>query len=114
MDLIWWLLAINAIAGILIIELELKKCKPLMNIDEERDSKIPPFRRLDTHNWKRWRFYPGAMTIMIPRVIIGVSSLAIGITIICLVMGTGTHLRGPRGLRAKIIDILSKICHAIN
>ena len=29
------------------------------------------FRRLDAHKWAKWQFYPGAMTILVPRLIFG-------------------------------------------
>ena len=35
--------------------------------NETRDAKYPPFRRNDVKNWKRWRFYPGAIFMMPTR-----------------------------------------------
>ena len=31
------------------------------------------FRRLDAERWRKWKFYPGAMTLLVPRIIIGIS-----------------------------------------
>ena len=29
--------------------------------------------RLDVHKWRKWQFYPGAMTLLLPRILIGIS-----------------------------------------
>jgi Acyltransferase len=36
----------------------------IRDIKEERDGKYPAFRRWDAAKWRRWKFYPGAITIM--------------------------------------------------
>ena len=33
---------------------------------------MPSFRRKDVHLWRKWRFYLGAMTVCIPRMIGGI------------------------------------------
>ena len=48
--------------------------------DEDRDRNYPAFRRYDSKNWKRWKFYPGAMLWMPIRIIafaISCTSIAI-------------------------------------
>ena len=30
------------------------------------------FERKDSQNWAKWKFYPGAITILIPRLVFGV------------------------------------------
>jgi hypothetical protein len=32
--------------------------------------KFPAVKRLDSQNWARWKFWPGAMTVFLPRVFI--------------------------------------------
>ena len=66
-----YLAILNSIAGVLLVELLVfRRHQTVINVDEARDARWPAFRRLDTHNWKRWRIYPGAMTMMLPRVIL--------------------------------------------
>jgi hypothetical protein len=40
------------------------KMKPIREVNEERDSKFPAFRRWDVPMWKKWKFYPGALLYM--------------------------------------------------
>ena len=56
--------------GLLLFEYSYFRLQSVRNINEQRDSNYPPFRRQDVHNWRRWKFYPGALTIMPLRLII--------------------------------------------
>jgi|TARA_B110000285_G_C15134511_1_gene625948 hypothetical protein len=42
----------------------------MREVDEERDSQYPAFRRRDVQNWARWKFYPGAVLVMPTRLIL--------------------------------------------
>ena len=53
--LCYWAFTISA------IEWALMKAKPLSNVDEERDSKYPAFRRYDTKYWVRPYLYVGSL-----------------------------------------------------
>jgi lysophosphatidylcholine acyltransferase/lyso-PAF acetyltransferase len=44
--------------------------KPLRELNEQRDSRFKAFRRFDAPNWRRWKFYPGAVTLMPFRIFI--------------------------------------------
>ena len=37
----------------------------------ELHDKLPGFRRVDPLKWRKWRFYIGAMTLLIPRFVFG-------------------------------------------
>jgi hypothetical protein len=51
-----------------------------MKQDEERDKNYPAFRRYDSKNWRRWKFYPGAMLWMPSRILAyAISCTSIGI-----------------------------------
>jgi hypothetical protein len=65
------LLVINAALGHFIFQWAWKKIKPLREVNEERDSKYPPFRRVDVGKWKKWKFYLGAVTLLPLRFAIG-------------------------------------------
>ena len=75
MDFYIRLLLANAIFGILLFEFAWYKMRPVREVNETRDSKYPAFRRYDGPKWNKWRFYPGAMTMMIPRLLLLFSSL---------------------------------------
>jgi hypothetical protein len=50
---------INWLLNVLIIEfLAIRKIKSIINVNEERDSKYPAFRRTDTKWFSRWWLYP--------------------------------------------------------
>ena len=65
------LLIINAAIGHYIFQWAWKKIKPLREVDEARDSKYPPFRRVDVQKWKKGKFYLGAVTLLPLRFLIG-------------------------------------------
>jgi hypothetical protein len=44
------------------------------------------FARADAPNWVKWKFYPGAMTIMIPRIVIGFSFFVILLIVVSILL----------------------------
>lgn len=63
------------------IEYALFKSRPLLNVDESRDSKYSAFRRYDIHHWKRARLYLAA-PILLPRFVVSLSWVIIGYLIV--------------------------------
>ena len=90
-------LAVNAFLGFLLIETVLRSTKRFRTVDEERDSKFPAWRRHDSQMWTRAKLYPGALTIMIPRLIAFASTL-VGLWIICRVITIGTSVNAEEPL----------------
>lgn len=45
------------------------RMEKIREVDEERDSHFPCWRRVDAKNWVAWKFIPGAMLIMPARFI---------------------------------------------
>lgn len=67
-----WLLIIlclNALIGATLFEYVWSYLKIHRTQDEVRDSKFPAWRRNDSKNWSRWKFYPVAVTLMPLRVL---------------------------------------------
>lgn len=61
----WFILLLtNAILGLAMFEWAWIKMRPFYKVNEERDSKYPAYRRFDAKNWRKWKFYPGALTIL--------------------------------------------------
>ena len=75
----WYLILIiiHSILGLVAFEWAWIQMKPFRNVVKERDEKYPPFRRLDVHLWKKWKFYLGAMTLMPIRIVLCVVDLLI-------------------------------------
>ena len=95
MDCCWCnLLIINAVLGIAALEFAFYKTRVLFDGNEERDKKYPAFRRHDLQYWKRWRLYPVAATLLIPR-IIGAVLILLSVIPFCLVAGIGQDHRKP-------------------
>ena len=61
-------LTINAVLGLVIFEYAYWQSRRLRNVDEDRDSKFPAMRRTDVRKWRRWKFWPFAMTLLPLRI----------------------------------------------
>jgi len=60
----------------------------IREIDEERDSQFPCWRRVDAKDWSAWMFIPGAMFMMPTRLICYFGTLFIhGIVVLLLQIG---------------------------
>ena len=64
------LLLFNAIFGLLMFEWAWHKTRRFRNPIQELDTQFPELRRFDGPKWAKWKHYPGAVTLMIPRFII--------------------------------------------
>ncbi len=61
----------NAAIGLLLYMHAWNSCGPLRAKGyKERDSKYPQYRRLDIHLWDQKKFILGAMTILLPKLLI--------------------------------------------
>ena len=106
----WWqsCLIVNAFYGLVFFELGWRDTYRFRQIDEERDKLFPAFRRLDVKTWSRqkWRFYPGAMTLMPIRALISLGSFALCCLIMHFVM-LGHDMKKPTtGLREYVRSTL--------
>lgn len=66
----------QAICGVLLFEWAWKRIERQRSIDEDRDANFPAYRRVDKHLWSRWKFYPGAILVLMPTFVLGVTGLA--------------------------------------
>lgn len=102
----WWqsCLIVNALYGLLFFELAWRDTYRFRQVDEARDSLFPAFRRLDVKTWSRqkWRFYPGAMTLMPARALISLGSFALCCLILHFVMIGHDSKKPTTGLREKL------------
>lgn len=99
---------VNALVGILAFEWCWHVTKPIREIDEARDSKYPAFRRNDAKNWRRWKFYPGAMTFFVFRLFLAIFNLLL-CYILTKIICAGANIESGRpitGCRCKAIRYL--------
>ena len=75
----WYLILLiaNSILGLVMFEWSWKKMAPFRNVVEDRDSRYPPFRRLDVLKWRKWKFYPGAITLLPFRFAISIIAILV-------------------------------------
>ena len=75
----WWQAALlgNATIGLIALEFAWSLVPRYLVANEERDSMFPAFRRLDSHKWRKWMFYPGAVTLFPIRTLISLGTLVL-------------------------------------
>jgi 1-acyl-sn-glycerol-3-phosphate acyltransferase len=73
---------LNAILGIILIEKVLKNTRRCREVVEERDRMFPAWRRIDAHRMTRCMLYPGAIMLLVPRLI----ALVVGFTILYMLL----------------------------
>ena len=101
---------LNAVLGIMLVENALKNSKRFMECPEEIDEMFPAFRRHDSKKWSRWNLYPGAMTILIPRITSSVFFIAI-MGLCCSILTIGHDYKDPIvGLRRIGINNVVYFC----
>ena len=74
----WWplvtwtniFLIANAIAGVCAFEWAWHKTRRFRNPIIELNAQFPELCRYDAPKWQKWKQYPGAMTLLIPRFIV--------------------------------------------
>lgn len=75
MDLYIILIALYMFLGLVMFEWAWIKVRAIREIDEDRDGKYPAFRRWDAKDWKKWKFYFGAVTVMPLRVFLSILTI---------------------------------------
>ena len=74
------ILGFNAILGLIMFEWAWAKTYRVRNPTPELDAIFPAYRRRDAPKWRKWQFYPGAITLLVPR-LIAVIFLAVSLVI---------------------------------
>ena len=108
----WWfiLLVLNALAGITLLERAWIDVSRFRNPNMELEELMPAVRRTDALYWRKWMLYPGAMTLLIPRVLFTVVLMcanAAGVRILLIGADVEKPLIGPRKF---LINCLFYIC----
>ena len=70
------LLITNAVIGLIAFEYVWYKTTRYRSHDDLHEL-FPAFRRTDVKNWSKWRYYFGAMTLLLPRLILATFSGAV-------------------------------------
>jgi hypothetical protein len=97
---------VNWIANILLIEFAaLRPIKKIINVDEARDSKFPPFRRLDTKFMSRLYLYPICHFCIIKLIIVFgvIFFVAGGMTLVATGLKETEECRGWRRKANRVL-----------
>ena len=95
--------------GIFMFEWAWYNTQRIHNVDEERDSCFPAFRRSEASQWRKWMFYPGVLTVMPMR--LWICSLITPYTALCgklFTIGLPDDARPIVGWRKFWIDVTYK------
>lgn len=107
----WHYLLVYMGIGLLIFEWAWMKTAPLRVPNEERDSKYPAFRRTDKQ-WRKWRYYPGALTLIPMKILLIVSVFFFGIVFL-KIAALGHDLKGGHnpliGKRQRFVQLVFKV-----
>ena len=81
------LILLNALCGLIAFEISWKRTYGHRHPNPEIAQVVPAFRRTDIARWRKWKFYPGAVTVMLPRLIVGhvLGLILIIIVSICMI-----------------------------
>ena len=62
---------LNSLIGLTLFEWAWAKSYRVRNPIKELDDMFPAYKRLDATKWKKYYFYPGALTLLVPRFVLG-------------------------------------------
>ena len=103
------LLVLNAIIGLIAFEWGWRKTRRFRNPIEELNAQFPELCREDARHWKKWKLYPGALTLLVPR-LIWILSIALIMVILLNVILIGhkdsTPITGCRRFFLRIVMTL--------
>jgi hypothetical protein len=92
----WWgyVLIANALLGLITFEWAWMKAHRFRNPNEELNEHFPMFKKDDAKLWAKWKFLPGALTLLLPRLLFGIL-LVILIIIIAAILSIGRKPSDP-------------------
>jgi hypothetical protein len=64
MELYYILIGLYMTLGFVMFEWSWAQTKLFREVNESRDSLYPAYRRYDVKNWRKWKFYFGAITVL--------------------------------------------------
>ena len=101
---IWPPILVYMLIGLLLFEYSWHQTACVRDGNELRDAKYPAFRRQDVNRWKRWKFYPGAITIMPLRLIIlAIIGILAYITVRIVTIGHNFEKDSIKGCRGRAV-----------
>lgn len=98
------LLVINAVLGVCALEWAWWKLRRFRKPIAELDLQFPELARKDAPKWKKWKLYPGALTLLIPRILFVIVIGLLMVLLLNLVLICHDTSRPIRGCRKVLIS----------
>lgn len=119
-EIFWvnFIITLNAILGLALFEWAWSKTVRYRNPIKELDAQFPELARLDAKKWVKWKHYPGAVTLMIPRILFVILMLLlvlIGINILMIGHDRSLPMTGSRKWMCRAVikfvtTMISVVC----
>jgi hypothetical protein len=99
-----WPIVAYMVFGFLVFEWAYFRVRSLREVNEARDSRYPAFRRLDVGRWRRWKFYPGAITVLPIRIIM-IVIIGLGCYVVVRIVTLGVKIgeKPLKGIRERAV-----------
>ena len=102
-------IALNAITGLISFELAWYKLRRFRKPIHELNAQFPELAKQEAVTWKKWKLYPGALTLFLPRLIV----IAIGATLTGFLLNIWllchNRERPITGLRKLLCKVTAKL-----
>ena len=114
----WWpywtwtnlLLLSNAVVGLLIFEWTWFRTRRFRTPIVELNAQFPELSRNDAPQWRKWKLYPGALTILLPR-FIAIVVLMVVMAVLLNIWLVGQDRSQPLSVvRKYLCQFTTKIC----
>ena len=107
----WWayvtwtnvLLILNFCLGLAALEWAWYKTRRFRHPIAELDAQFPELARLDAPKWKKWKLYPGAVTLLIPRAVLAILMALILLIVLNIALIGSDRSRPPNACRRLFI-----------
>ena len=76
----------------------------------EVEEHFPEFRRDDAYHWKKWKLYPGAMFLLVPKLLFLVFMLIVNYVLLSLALLCHDKNKPLVGNRKRIINMIFYVC----
>lgn len=105
------LFLLNALIGIIFLENAWKSLKRFRNPpSKELEELMPAFRRADALKWNKWRLYPGAMTLLVPRMLTLPIFFLVNVFTVKIFMCCHDETKPLKGCRKAVIRFAYRLC----
>jgi hypothetical protein len=104
------LLVINAVLGLAAFEWAWRKTRRFRKPIEELDAQFPELARRDAPDWKKWKLYPGAVSLLVPRLFWTIFMGLILVILLNVILICHDSSRPITGIRRFLLRSVMYVC----